>query len=189
MKGILFKQNMVQAIMHNSKTVTRRLQGLNKVNSYPEEWAVAGTDGLGTFGFKNLYTSMRLTLRAPLRPGQVVYVKEGWKDRLLTSAEVPEHVEIKVWNSPMFMPAWAARIFLEIVSVRSERLQTITEDDAIAEGIHAGASWITSPIEQYAALWDSINTKPGTRWADNPFVFRYEFRRTEASERDRERYI
>ena len=181
MKGIMFKPDMVRAILQGTESVTRRV-----IKRQPLGFVVGDTLQAGIYYLDGDPSKM---IKANYRLGEIVYVKEAWKDRLLTSAEVPEHVEIKVWNSPMFMPAWAARIFLEIVSVRSERLQTITEDDAIAEGIHAGASWITSPIEQYAALWDSINTRAGTRWADNPFVFRYEFRRTEASERDRERYL
>jgi len=34
-----------------------------------------------------------------------------------------------------------------------------------------GRGWIEPPSEAYAELWDSINTRPGTRWADNPFVW------------------
>lgn len=39
------------------------------------------------------------------------------------------------WRSPRFMPRWASRLLLEVVSVRVERVQDITEEDARAEGV------------------------------------------------------
>jgi hypothetical protein len=42
--------------------------------------------------------------------------------------------EASPWASSRFMPRWAARIFLEIADVRIDRLQSVTEEDAIAEG-------------------------------------------------------
>ena len=85
------------------------------------------------------------------------------------------------------MPRRVSRITLEIVAVRVERLQDISESDAIAEGIHAGSGdfsgcyWCgesmsgTTAKECYARLWDSING-PGS-WAANPWVWAIEFRR------------
>lgn len=87
---------------------------------------------------------------------------------------------------PIHMPRWASRILLEIVAVRVERLQDISEADALAEGIHAGAGefagcyWCspamsgTTAKECYARLWDGIN--PGS-WDANPFVWVLEFKR------------
>jgi hypothetical protein len=89
------------------------------------------------------------------------------------------------------MPRWASRILLEIVSVRVERLQDISEKDCWAEGIEAvdgllddmkiyeAARRMNRPFEDaaptYAALWESIN---GTgSWDANPWVWVVEFRR------------
>jgi len=78
-----------------------------------------------------------------------------WCGRLV-SKHAPEHIneaqsmwdrhneKIKghkiPWRSPRFMPKWAARIFLEITNIRVERLQDISEDDILAEGIE-GFGW------------------------------------------------
>jgi hypothetical protein len=79
-----------------------------------------------------------------------------------------------------FIPAWASRITLEITGIRVERLQDISEEDAIAEGItedfpeHECNS--SRPYaEGYRWLWESING-PGS-WDANPFVWVVEFRR------------
>jgi len=52
---------------------------------------------------------------------------------------------------------------IRITAIRTEFLQDIGEQDAIAEGM---AGWA-----DYALVWDSINTRKGTRWADNPAVW------------------
>ena len=77
---------------------------------------------------------------------------------------------------------------IKVTDKRTEPLQNLTEDDARAEGIYwSGQSllWeanahgkiITgySPIACYWQLWDSINTKKGLRWEDNPTVVVYTF--------------
>ena len=94
------------------------------------------------------------------------------------------------WKNKLFMPEYAARYFIEITAVRAERLQDITEEDCMKEGIIpnfslTGGRWhyfipdklnepYHSPVEAYAALIDKISGK-GT-WEKNPFVWVYDFR-------------
>jgi hypothetical protein len=93
----------------------------------------------------------------------------------------------------MHMPRWASRITLEVTDVRVERLQDISEADAIAEGIENdprldpagtchwrvyGAAQSTGtnlPERSYESLWTSING-PGS-WDLNPWVWVVSFRR------------
>lgn len=89
------------------------------------------------------------------------------------------------WKRPaIFMPRAASRINLEITSVRMERLQDISEADAVAEGIHQQPTtgWFSVPgingagttaRAAYALLWKSING-PGS-WEANPWVWVVEF--------------
>jgi hypothetical protein len=79
---------------------------------------------------------------------------------------------------------WASRITLEVVGVRVERLQDITENDAKAEGVEPFAKeWRDgdepTAIASFAMLWDSINGKRAA-WASNPWVWRVEFRKVES---------
>lgn len=93
------------------------------------------------------------------------------------------------WRPSIHMPRWASRILLEIVSVRVERLQEISEADAVAEGMtrqlrNALGCAAEESVETFNArqarstfgvLWDAING-PGS-WAANPWVWVVEFKR------------
>lgn len=76
---------------------------------------------------------------------------------------------------------------IQITAIRLQRLQDISEEDARAEGVlwvntaplTTGAideSCIGSYVVAYRNLWDTINTRKGTRWADNPLVWALTFR-------------
>lgn len=87
------------------------------------------------------------------------------------------------WKNKLFMPQWAARYFIEITEIRAERLQDISDEDCIKEGIElynnydgtfGGHSAPTTPKEAYATLIDKISGK-GT-WERSPFVWVYDFR-------------
>ena len=88
----------------------------------------------------------------------------------------------------IFMPRWASRINLEVVSVRVERVQDITARDAISEGCFPAHTWIENGVEvnrvdidtariHFECLWDSINEKRGYGWGANPWVWVVEFKR------------
>jgi len=71
---------------------------------------------------------------------------------------------------------------LEITDVREERVQEISEDDAILEGAppYDVNNRRASYIPWFSDLWDSINgKKPGRAWADNPWVWVIEFRKVD----------
>ena len=92
------------------------------------------------------------------------------------------------WRPSIHMPRWASRITLRITDVRVERLQDISEDDAVAEGValeryvpvsdsagthSSGEAEPTDPVEEYRNLWNHINA-PGA-WGANPWVWVIEF--------------
>lgn len=73
------------------------------------------------------------------------------------------------------MPRWASRITLEVVNVRVERLQDISEADAEAEGWTGPILGRYTAYHWYWELWESINGKGS--WDANPWVWVIEFRR------------
>ena len=87
-----------------------------------------------------------------------------------------------------FMPRRACRILLEVTKVRVERVQEISEADAIAEGIERivvrgygpGRPYRTShPVSEFADVWNSINARRGYGWDANPWAWCYTFKRVE----------
>lgn len=136
------------------------------------------------------------------QPSDRIWVREnGWEPPLITSkmlregadtwpkyaydADDIDHAFYKEmgWKRrpSIHMPRWASRLTLEIVSVRVERLQNISTDDAEAEG--AIRWWneqptpreIVHPKRAYQNLWESINGEGS--WAANPWVWVVEFRK------------
>jgi len=87
------------------------------------------------------------------------------------------------WRPSIHMPKEAARIFLEVTDVRVERLSSISEADAIKEGIRIGIGGMPyfSCVDAFRNLWDSIYAKRGYGWDANPYVWVYEFKRVEVT--------
>lgn len=85
------------------------------------------------------------------------------------------------WRPSIYMPRWASRLTLEVLSVRVERLQAISEEDAKAEGVEPAPFCKASRpaglehVEAFEDLWDSINADRAP-WASNPWVWCVEFR-------------
>lgn len=88
------------------------------------------------------------------------------------------------WKPSIHMPRWASRLTLLVEDVRVERVQEISDGDAIAEGISktrlglyevgnpcGGMFRCTKPRDVFMQLWDSINAKRGYGWKENPWVW------------------
>lgn len=108
-------------------------------------------------------------------------------------------VENIPWKPSIHMPKSACRIFLEVASVRVERLQDISIDDAVKEGIepithppyndvkkwgwrfkdYIGNS-VCLPVASFQTLWQSINGPAS--WDANPWVWVVEFKRIDKPE-------
>lgn len=130
-------------------------------------------------------------IRASAESQRALAAKYGVSQSTIQSARTGDNWKGGREPAPFNMPRWASRILLEIVSVRVERLQDISEDDCWAEGIDAvdGALDDMAILDlakrmnrschdaapTYAALWESINGAGS--WDANPWVWVVEFKR------------
>lgn len=191
-RPILFSAPMILAILAGTKGQTRRI-----VKPQPK-WVFDGRVPVKTED-----ADPKGAINCPYgRPGDRLWVKENWRaseiwdstpPRFISGNE-PIHYEadgaattfrVGKLRPGMFLPAIFARITLEITGVRCERLQDISEADAVAEGAEAievgGEDGVSmsdfSHREGYAKLWGRING-PGS-WAANPWVWAITFKRVE----------
>lgn len=98
--------------------------------------------------------------------------------------KLPKQFSASKWRSPLFMFRWASRITLEILNVRVEKLGSISNEDALAEGVDFagygeivlllgkhGQPAMSKVIFDFAKQWNSVNEKRGYPWAANPWVW------------------
>lgn len=190
---ILFSDEMVRAILDGRKTQTRRVikdtgfycidEDVHGESAERERKALAAHCPYGAPGDR-LYVKEAWCQKTD--DGRFIYNADGnvdstcchyradgvevFKDDGDGGAEFTKAGYLaSPWASPRFMPKRVARIWLEIVDVRVERLQDISEEDAKAEGVQIGGTPATYR-GGFAALWDAINGKK-CPWKDNPWVW------------------
>ena len=200
---ILFSSDMVRAILDGHKTHTRRVVKPQPILMSGGVWypsSVPGDSknrtGLHYANEQHMRKGLPIDFSPYGQPGDLLWVKEtfaksptgfiyraDWFDGhgqevvdLPTGRTVP-----LVWKSSRFMPRLASRITLEIVNIRVERLQEITDDDAIQEGVdRTNTSILGYARTRFIALWNSIYySKPELKWKFNPWVWVIEFKRLE----------
>ena len=199
---ILFSATMIRRIFAGGKSKTRRIY-IPKANEHCRVSSTTTTDGK---------VSVVLQAEPPHQPGDILWVREScraedradsgygygiryladdtFKKLTLDSQEkFAEWLKLKEYCGktfatipPIHMPRWVCRLRLEVTSIRFERLNEITDEDAIAEGIYRSPlypnneiwTWdgehgnCTRPIYAFEKLWESINGKGS--WKKNPTV-------------------
>lgn len=194
-RPILFSGEMVRAILSGQKIQTRRVckpaekAGLSFITTADAGGMASETNAdIATWGDEE----GEVIFTCPYgRVGDRLWVREAWAlgddGEYVYRADYPK--SDNPWKPSIHLPRKASRILLEIESVRVERLQDISERDALTEGIQAARNpeckgyrsyelnhaLYSTPSESYGSLWRSINGEGS--WSSNPWVWVIQFRR------------
>lgn len=205
MKPILFNTEMVRAILDGRKTVTRRIVKGDLEGLY------AGKCLLGA-GMFSKETSQRV-IEPPYEVNDILYVRETWTHGGCAICEKYEcygscgaapylykadfnSADLDSfkgdgygWRPSIHMPKEAARIFLKVTGLRVERLQEITNEQILLEGVDKERIERTlrqapEPVDkwervayalEWAELWNSTVKDKNQEWNANPYVWVIEF--------------
>lgn len=180
MQKIMFnsKLGLEQAVLEGRKTMTRRSVSdkiLNKYQDYQNWWNTQKG------GFKVPEDEFYLC-ESPFKVNDVIAIAQRYCD-VLHCADVPKGEE-KGWGNKMFVKAELMPHHIKITYIKVERLQNISDEDCLKEGIRRcnlnkkfafdDKRAYNTAREAFAALIDKISGK-GT-WNSNPWVFVYEFK-------------
>lgn len=205
------KFGLTQAVLDGRKTMTRRI--IKCPRTFRGEW-VAG------FNIHRRHSDKKIVdwpcmydaderefdmgeILPKYELGEVVAIAQSYKDvdrfhRKGKNADYLEYLdsilpELKLypgWGNKMFVKADLMPHHIKITGIKVERLQDISDEDCLKEGIihvstflgqkiyhtpHVNGSYLSTNVAQeaFAALIDKVSGK-GT-WESNPFVFAYEF--------------
>jgi hypothetical protein len=192
-RPILFSGPMVRALLDGSKTQTRRIIKPQPDNDPKKHHPIKPyCTSLGQWNWVLAATGHGCgdPFDCPYgQPGDRMWVREAVAEiscRLTYRADTDDgaHCQVKRWTPSIHMPRIWSRILLEITGVRVERLQDISEADALAEGIPRDTGVGTQfcraePRNGYQHLWESINGD--SSWDANPWVWVIEFKRVDQS--------
>jgi hypothetical protein len=197
-RGIIFSAPMVRALLEGRKTQTRRLLRLRGRGAGHSRFGPSDTPGYD-WHFRDRqmrwhdHTDESLRKLLPFAVGDRLWVRETWQADAHYDATKPRDIPASaaVWlpaddsaqgdgckgklRPSIFMPRWASRLTLTVTDIRVERLQAISEADAIAEGCQStlnrypdGGSIGHPATWHFEQLWQSLHGPKS--WVANPWV-------------------
>ena len=207
------KLGLTQAVLDGRKTMTRRIC---KYDRPDESWDIVfpvfgskdyDNEGnlvsplFGAFGWKNKDGDFTGWNNPLYKVGEVVAIAQSYRDLGYSPDSLDRHPkDLSIrglmknsagWNNKMFVKSYACKHHIKITNVKVERLQDISDEDCLKEGIihaytdnngikryhtpHTKRGYLSTDVAQqaFSFLIDKVSGK-GT-WESNPFVFAYEF--------------
>jgi hypothetical protein len=209
-KPILYSTEMVQSLLKGIKNHTRRIKGLEIINKNPNFYRYNGPHKRFDEYIKSyhIFNNGAHFIKCPYNIGDILWVRESFwnityagtsKKSFIYRADLTDDAaSLVTWKPSIHMPKEAARIFLKITDVRAERLNDISQADAISEGIKKSGNLYfdymrhvdglpkesffreLDPRLSFMSLWCKINGVDS--WISNPWVWVIEFRHTNKPE-------
>ena len=192
------KFGLTQAVLDGRKTMTRRIIKLDKLGEYnfdnalKQEWGRKSIEA-----YINNYARYKV--------GEVIAIAQSYEtvfhsgncpnDFFVDSSTINKKYCGAGFKNKMFVKADLMPHHIEITGIKVERLQEISDEDCLKEGIihaytdndgikryhtpHTKRGYLSTDVAQqaFSFLIDKVSSK-GT-WESNPFVFAYEFRLTD----------
>lgn len=210
-RPILFSAPMVRALLDGRKTQTRRtIKPQPTIHGDGHSWTWKGRNGSFVGAWGNSIEGFRETAitHNRIEVGDRLWVRETWQGLTFGDFRPTKHEPCEVryfatdpcadldaeargypWRPSIFMPRFASRLTLTVTDVRVERLQDISEEDAVAEGcfkgkasgrvfedktaMHLGGDEWKNARDWYADIWELINGEGA--WDLNQWVVAYTF--------------
>ena len=198
------KQWEIPAILDGRKTVIRRIcKDVNELTVPDMSFYDADKRTYAVHNYADKEHTEKLSIaerRCPICPGDILYVRETWSHdvggcyihRASYKEDFTENTDIDAvgnkikWHPSIHMPKEAARLWLKVTDVRVERLNDMTVEDAVKEGVSLDGIVTNQGIIEYRLWnrWEEIwNSTCKEEWQkDNPWVWVIEFERCEKPE-------
>lgn len=209
MKKIMFndKYGLTQAVLEGRKTMTRRVFYIPdklalKYYFETDNLVICETQHNGdVIEWRDSNENVRITFEPKYKIGEVIAIAQSYKDLGYAPDSLDRHPkDLSVrglmkdsagWNNKMFVKSYACKHHIKITNVKVERLQDISDEDCLKEGIihaytdndgikryhtpHTKRGYLSTDVAQqaFAFLIDKVSGK-GV-FQSNPFVFAYEF--------------
>lgn len=199
MKRISFKDsgglNLTQSVLSGRKTMTRRIAYKGEIKNLNTGFFSEGKNR-GRFA---LCESNFVVAKSQYGIDEIVAIQQAYKDipTIIVNRSYDYHVLSKSagWDNKVFVKAELMRHHIRITNIRVERLQDISDEDCLREGIIKKLGFFTmgvliynytfrgcnssyqNPRAAFAALIDKVSGR-GT-WDSNPLVFVYSFERVD----------
>ena len=184
------KYGLTQAVLAKRKTQTRRIIPSTDHENRRYEGAPILTNPDGTKSVLVQFSDKRVL--SAYAVGEVLPIAQAYKDipelPLLSKQGVGKLKQSPGWRNKMFVKPSLMPHYIRITDIRVERLQDISDEDCIEEGIIRDDKEylfycqignmptfyaFPTPQSAYASLIDKVSGK-GT-WESNPYVFVYDF--------------
>lgn len=207
------KFGLTQAVLDGRKTMTRRICKYDRPDETydivfpvfePKDYDDNGniiSPLYGAFGWKNKEGNFTGWNIPKYKVGEVVAIAQSYRDSGYSPDSLDRNSkDLSVrglmkdsagWNNKMFVKSYACKHHIKITNVKVERLQDISDEDCLKEGIihaytdndgikryhtpHTKRGYLSTDVAQqaFAFLIDKVSGKGA--WESNPFVFCYEF--------------